>query len=252
MRPLWLLGIAGMLSTAHADEAGKQKVATAIDAGDAKALRALVSGRIVLEHVWFFDPTCAKKFSTDGMKDVPDADLQAFVTCLKGTGAKHDPDQGGAYLYDPGAYVRIVLFDKPNGKPQLAFAGSMANGSPYVSNQLMDSHRTSGKAIEPDAATKAATAKDPNAVAYAEIRYCTDPAGKVKSADIVFQGKSFPAYATHAVEQVKTWTFKPFLVKTTAVGVCSGVNIHYPQDRKIPLDLDVPEDKDAIPDPYAR
>ena len=63
MRHLWLFGIVGLLSTAHADDAGKQKVANAIDAGDAKTVRALTAGKIVLEHVWFFDAACAKKFT---------------------------------------------------------------------------------------------------------------------------------------------------------------------------------------------
>ncbi|MFT3695757.1 MAG: energy transducer TonB [Kofleriaceae bacterium] len=220
--------LALMASTSFADT--PKPILDAITAGDAKKLATLVES-VNVDHVWFYDPACAKKFGADHLEVAP-ADVPALLGCVRGLGLHARTN--GDYIYEPGARFAIIAMDLPNGKPMLVFGGSIGAAGPVLLVTEVEPHRVRGSAkIQPDPTTKKAIDANPTAVAYATISFCVDAKGNVTDAGVA-EPSDYQTFDATAIAQIRQWTFKPFRHGSAGVPVCTMTAAKYPLDRDVP------------------
>jgi hypothetical protein len=227
-----------------AEASTRHKAIDALLASDAKALRTVVGPAIQTQGLWFDDAACATRFSTAKIATVAEADVPALVACVVGLGLSRAPDAGSfSYLpFEPGGRITVFVQPGTNALPDLVLAAGstareLAAHGPQVTPESLEPRRTAGKAaIEPDAATRAATAKDPKAVVHATMAWCVDRTGKVSGVEATETTKASASYVQHLTATIRAWTFKPAEAHHKPVAVCAYRLFQYPTDRKLTFD----------------
>jgi hypothetical protein len=98
-----------------------------------------------------------------------------------------------------------------------------------VPPQALDANRLSGeKNIVPDDKTKTAIFQSRKDRVIGSYKLCIDTAGKVSSVGQL-RSTGFAAYDTKIIEQLRTWTYKPFLIDGKPEPVCTAVTFIYSQ-----------------------
>ncbi|MEO7729695.1 MAG: energy transducer TonB [Kofleriaceae bacterium] len=99
-----------------------------------------------------------------------------------------------------------------------------------VPPKALEAHRLSGEQnIVPDDETKADILKSHNDKVIGSYKLCIDTAGKVTTA-AQLKSTGFAAYDTKLKEQLRTWTYRPFLIDGQPKPVCTAVTFIYSQD----------------------
>ena len=111
------------------------------------------------------------------------------------------------------------------------FSGAPTTGSlstpQNIPPSLLDARRVHGtRAIEPDAATKATIKRSASGAVTASLKVCADTRGKVNAVSLL-KSSGHRAYDRKLERDVRAWEFRPFMVGSRVVPVCSAFTFTY-------------------------
>lgn len=92
---------------------------------------------------------------------------------------------------------------------------------------ILEANRIRGtRLIEPDAPTILEIKKSGKDRLVASYKLCLDPRGAITTVSLL-KSSGFPAYDTKLAREMRLWAYKPYLVNSQPVPVCTAVTFAY-------------------------
>ena len=206
---------------------GNARLVSAIRGHDPKAIAALLERPLAHGALWFSDAACTKRFGQPATLTT-EADVQAFARCL----ATLQLDTTTRQSTHP---LDVVLTYKPGVEVELRFtlAGkvasfggdwALASATPMLTAQAFEALRKTGTTNLDAAIGSKLDYVVTNGSPATWLRVCLDAKGNVTSAHA-----AEPAPVGEIFEAaVADWSFRPFIHRGTAIGICSSSLLSYP------------------------
>ena len=225
----------GLRPRGETREVGRDALVAA--SGNAAALRKLLRDTVVNGGLWFDDASCSE-FAKSG--EIAGSRLEAFATCLATlplqASAREDALGDVVVVeYAPGFELEARVVHELAG-PRLTWIGYASqrperSEAPTVTSAAIEARRLTGDRNGPPAPEAIVelelTAKSERHN-FSWIKFCIDDAGAVTEATPfeTVSRKSSDAF----VAAVRTWKFRPFVLRGQTIPVCSMVRMAYPPD----------------------
>jgi len=256
----WLVALGLCGCSAFAPKSAFDDGAERLVSHDATRIGNLLYDSIELGGVWFADPVC-RRFSGVGRVDYPDQpQLARCLASLQLARGKRRTSllNGATVVYPPGIELEAVFTEQQYHANWsidltsnvwlgwLGFAGreSVQDALPTVTQELMESHRRGGSAVDRAALDRELAAHHLSAV-YAWLKVCIDAAGAITSVrprltNSVAAQQAFVAAAG-------SWTFAPIVLGGQPAPVCAMMLSAYPRAPDVPLPFVVPPGATDLP-----
>jgi len=257
----WLVALVGLCGChAFAEKSAYEQGVERLASNDASRIANVLYDSIELGGVWFPDPAC-RRFSGVGPVDYPDQpQLARCLASLQLVRGKRRTSllNGSTVVYPPGIELEAVFTEHtyhPNWSVDLmsgvwlgwlGFAGreSVQDALPTVTQELLESHRLGGSALDHSALDRELATHHLTAV-YAWLKVCIDSAGAVtgvhpRLTNSVAAQQAFVAAAS-------TWTFAPIVLGGQPAPVCAMILTAYPRTPDVPLPFVIPPGVTDLP-----
>ncbi|MBA3499227.1 MAG: hypothetical protein M4D80_28920 [Myxococcota bacterium] len=213
--------------------------------GDATKIQRVLRDSVVNGGLRFDDPKCTEQFGVPG--EVRRDQLADFARCLAGLQLQPSARQDAlgdviVMKYAPGFEVQARVVNENDGL-RLTWIGfaSRVQGDldvPSITHDALEQLRLSGDrraTLDPKIASGLELDTTPGTrAAYTWFKVCLDPAGEISKADPyeTTSSKTSTAFA----EAIRTWRFRPFVMRGAALPVCAMVRMAYPADAAPPVE----------------
>lgn len=199
---------------------------------DEAGFRNALAAEVTSGGLYFADPACQTQFGRSGTI-APDS-FDAFARCvstlhLRPTGRAHWLDDASVLTDDAGFELEALVID--GRLAHIGFAGRAPGmpDLPTITPEALEALRTGGdpEATISDFDAKTITAPGSATTARTEhLRICMNDKGVVTT---VLPGSAMTPDSTAAFSALtRGWTFRPFVVGSTAIAVCAIVPFEYP------------------------
>jgi TPR repeat protein len=220
-------------------------VLAALTTQDTAALAKLAPQPVALQWLWFDSPECAA-FSRQHR--LVTAEHTAFLGCLANARLRiaHREESGMAtdLIYEPAITLTLDVRDGMLERIAAPRAAIYDEAAAPLEFSLLMSHLVSGAShVEPDSTLREKIERSPDAVAYAHLLVCVDPAGAVERATVNWGSRDHDSYMRAVEAAAAKWRFTPFVAHGKPVRVCAEHVFVYPYDRAKKIPLPLPPDR---------